>query len=119
MGTTTENQIRIIFDRFSGHQVERVKKTKDYAFVHFATRDAAEKAMTAVQQTEDDGENIFTIDGMKVEVSWSRPVDKHIYNQRKHLTKVLTSPYQPTAYSSDCPGDTNIPRNGEQFYVGQ
>ena len=106
MDTTTEDHIRIIFDKFSGDQVERVKKAKDYAFVHFTTRAAAEKAMAAVQQSQDDGKNVFTIGGMQIEVSWSKPVDKHIYNQRKHLTKVLTSPHHLTTYISDYLSDT-------------
>ena len=38
-------------DRFSANnanfQVERVKKAKDYAFVHFSSREAAERALSA------------------------------------------------------------------------
>ena len=97
MGSTTETKIRSIFDDLSGGQVERVKKAKDYAFVHFSTRDAAEKALAGVKVTY--GKDLL-LDDANVEVTWSKPVDKHIYNQRKQLTKVLTTPVPcPPGYS--------------------
>merc|ERR1719412_1776860 len=77
MGTTTELQIRQFFNYLSGGQVERVKKSKDYAFVHFASRDAAERAK---RQTSN-----LVLAGANVEVTWSKPVNKQIYNQRKPL----------------------------------
>jgi RNA recognition motif-containing protein len=42
---TTEEQIKEIFERFKPNSVERVKKLKDYAFVHFKERDDALHAM--------------------------------------------------------------------------
>lgn len=75
MATTTEHQIRHIFNYLSGGQVERVKKAKDFAFVHFATREAAEKAK---EQSND-----LRLDGTSVEVTWSKPVNKALHNQRK------------------------------------
>ena len=46
MLTTSEAQI---LETFSVHgMVERVKKIKDYAFVHFQTREEAHKAMEAM-----------------------------------------------------------------------
>ena len=60
--------------------MERVKKTKDFAFVHFGTRKAAEKALSSCEN--------LRIDGALVEVLWSKPVDKKLYNTRKTLTKV-------------------------------
>ena len=38
MPNTTEEKIQAVFDRLSDNHVERVKKTKDYAFVHFTSR---------------------------------------------------------------------------------
>lgn len=81
---TTESKIRRVFDDFSGGQVERVKKTKDYAFVHFASRESAELAMRECEG--------LMLDGSVIEVTWSKPVDKQIYNTRKQLTKALSSP---------------------------
>lgn len=45
MMTTTEEQIKDIFEKFKSNSVERVKKLKDYAFVHFRERDDALNAM--------------------------------------------------------------------------
>ncbi len=42
---TSEEQIKEIFERFKPNSVERVKKLKDYAFVHFKERDDALHAM--------------------------------------------------------------------------
>lgn len=46
MLSTTEVQILEAFSVFG--TVERVKKIKDYAFVHFQIREEAHKAMEAV-----------------------------------------------------------------------
>ena len=63
MLSTTESTLRELFNRLGNNavkmflhknsliirqfQVERVKKAKDYAFVHFSSRDAAEHALAA------------------------------------------------------------------------
>ena len=39
--------MKIILNKKNQIQVERVKKAKDYAFVHFSSRDAAEHALAA------------------------------------------------------------------------
>ena len=44
---TTEDTIEEIFGQYA--EVERVKKIKDYCFVHFATREGARKALQAMQ----------------------------------------------------------------------
>ena len=76
MLTTTETKLRELFCRLSGEHdsVERVKKTKDYAFVHFSSRAAAERALNASRD--------LRIDEADVEVVWSKPVDKQSYNTR-------------------------------------
>ena len=45
MLTTTEEQIKCEFEKVKPNSVERVKKMKDFAFVHFKERDAALYAM--------------------------------------------------------------------------
>ena len=118
---TSEDYLRFLFNQWSNGQVERVKKAKDYAFVHFYNRAAAEDAKRAVENQvslidtfskrwsrqnkslpkPDLCHNFFSlcviqiIDGEKVEVEWSRPVDKIQYNTRKALTKLLSSPQPP------------------------
>lgn len=61
--TVTEDQLKEIFGRFGA--VERVKKMKDFAFVHFERRADALEAMKALQNT--------AIDGETIEVKLSRP----------------------------------------------
>ena len=81
---TTEDMISAIYEEHANGEVERVKKSKDYAFVHFITRESAEMAYEATK-------NGIFLDGCKIEVSWSKPIDRQIHNQRKQLTKVLTN----------------------------
>lgn len=48
--STTDHQLRELFSRHGG-TIERVKKIKDYAFIHFATREQAEEAKNKLQGT--------------------------------------------------------------------
>jgi len=81
---TSEQYLVHLFNQWCSGQVERVKKAKDYAFVHFYNRAAAEMAkMYSANQV---------IDGEVIEVEWSKPVDKTIYNTRKALTKLFSQP---------------------------
>jgi Q family heterogeneous nuclear ribonucleoprotein R len=81
---TSEEMIWEIFDGFSQGQVERIKKAKDYAFIHFTSRDAAERAFETTKRD-------LYIDESLIEVTWSKPIDRQIHNTRKQLTKALTS----------------------------
>ncbi|CAF1101085.1 unnamed protein product [Adineta steineri] len=71
MMTTTEEQIKEVFERFKPNSIERVKKLKDYAFVHFKQRDDALHAMNLMNGCE--------LDGSIVEVTLAKPVDKNQY----------------------------------------
>ncbi len=64
MPSTSEDMIRRVFSDLAGSAncVERVKKMKDYAFVHFVNRESAESANQAAQN--------LVLDGSKIEVSW-------------------------------------------------
>lgn len=107
MGTTTELQIRQFFNYLSGGQVERVKKAKDYAFVHFASREAAERAkMQAVN---------LVLDGAQVEVTWSKPVNKQIYNQRRQPVCQGFSAINMTMPDA-CLENSSIRRNAEPTF---
>lgn len=46
--TTTEQTLRDIFNRESDNDVQKLKMMRDFAFVHFSSRDKAEKAMKAL-----------------------------------------------------------------------
>ncbi|KAM8889200.1 APOBEC1 complementation factor isoform 3-T3 [Synchiropus picturatus] len=67
---TTEETIEKEFSIRAG-SVERVKKIRDYAFVHFSQREDALNAMKAL--------NGKIIDGSPIEVTLAKPVDKDSY----------------------------------------
>lgn len=81
---TTEEDIEAYFESVSNGQIERVKKTKDYAFVHFQSREAAQEAF-------DKTNGHLYLHNCLIEVNWSKPIDRQIHSQRKQLTKVLTN----------------------------
>ena len=83
---TSEHQLRRRFEDMGGEELERVKKTKDFAFVHFKSRAAAERAKARCDEHD------LIMDDTCIEVTWSKPVDKISHNQRKALTKVLSQP---------------------------
>merc|ERR1719392_119480 len=61
--TVTEDSLRELFERYG--KVDRVKKIKDYAFVHFEERDQAVEAMKAL--------NYQDYGGTKLEISLAKP----------------------------------------------
>ncbi|KAK7476919.1 hypothetical protein BaRGS_00031858 [Batillaria attramentaria] len=71
MLSTTEETLKDVFSRAAGGRgavIDRVKKIRDYAFIHFQHREDAIKAMNEI-----DGKSI---EGSKVEVVLAKPVDK-------------------------------------------
>uniref|UniRef100_T1J1J1 RRM domain-containing protein n=1 Tax=Strigamia maritima TaxID=126957 RepID=T1J1J1_STRMM len=68
MLNTTEDQIRDAFNEVCEGTVEKVKKLRDFAFVHFRTREDAENALEIKNETD--------LDGSIIEVTWAKPVDK-------------------------------------------
>jgi len=79
---TSEDTLQIVFSQFSPGCVERVKKIRDYAFVHFTTRDACVEAMRKI--------NGSRIDDAEVEVTLAKPVDKNDHNRMAKVgAKVL------------------------------
>ncbi|XP_070408685.1 RNA-binding protein 47 isoform X5 [Nothobranchius furzeri] len=75
MMETSEETIRKIFTQWNPGCVERVKKIRDYAFVHFSSRDDAVLAMDHLNGTE--------IEGSCIEVTLAKPVDKEQYSRQK------------------------------------
>ncbi|KAM6951813.1 APOBEC1 complementation factor isoform 2-T2 [Aplochiton taeniatus] len=71
MLTTTEETIEKEFSSIKPGSVERVKKIRDYAFVHFTQREDAITAMNAL--------NNKLVDGSPIEVTLAKPVDKDSY----------------------------------------
>ncbi|XP_060950842.1 APOBEC1 complementation factor isoform X1 [Limanda limanda] len=68
---TTEETIEKEFNSLKPGAVERVKKIRDYAFVHFTHREDALDAINAL--------NGKVVDGSPIEVSLAKPVDKDSY----------------------------------------
>ncbi|XP_065603118.1 APOBEC1 complementation factor isoform X1 [Cyrtonyx montezumae] len=71
MLSTTEETIEKEFNNIKQGAVERVKKIRDYAFVHFNKREDAVDAMKAL--------NGKVLDGSPIEVTLAKPVDKDSY----------------------------------------
>ncbi|XP_005446317.1 APOBEC1 complementation factor isoform X1 [Falco biarmicus] len=71
MLSTTEETIEKEFNSIKPGAVERVKKIRDYAFVHFNKREYAVEAMKAL--------NGKVLDGSPIEVTLAKPVDKDSY----------------------------------------
>ncbi|XP_051967938.1 APOBEC1 complementation factor isoform X2 [Xyrauchen texanus] len=71
MLATTEETIEKEFNSINPDSVERVKKIRDYAFVHFSQREDAVNTMNAL--------NGKVIDGSPIEVTLAKPVDKDSY----------------------------------------
>ena len=73
--STTEEQIREIFERFKPNSIERVKKLKDYAFVHFKERDDALHAMNLMNSKENVRIESWNIDLIRFRRSRNRWID--------------------------------------------
>uniref|UniRef100_A0A2K5VBN2 APOBEC1 complementation factor n=3 Tax=Euarchontoglires TaxID=314146 RepID=A0A2K5VBN2_MACFA len=71
MLSTSEEMIEKEFNNIKPGAVERVKKIRDYAFVHFSNREDAVEAMKAL--------NGKVLDGSPIEVTLAKPVDKDSY----------------------------------------
>lgn len=85
---TSEETLRKTFSQFNPGCVERVKKIRDYAFVHFTSRDDAVVAMDNLNGTE--------IEGSCIEVTLAKPVDKEQYTRYQKASKGTVSSSEST-----------------------
>ncbi|XP_041045213.1 RNA-binding protein 47 isoform X7 [Carcharodon carcharias] len=92
---TMEDTIKKIFSQFNPGCVERVKKIRDYAFVHFTTRDDAVLAMEKL--------NGIDLEGSYIEVTLAKPVDKEQYSRYQKAAKggPTETPQPNIVYSCD------------------
>ncbi|KAJ3613976.1 hypothetical protein NHX12_017553 [Muraenolepis orangiensis] len=92
MMETSEETLRKVFGQWNPGCVERVKKIRDYAFVHFTSRDDAVLAMDQLNGTE--------VEGSCVEVTLAKPVDKEQYTRYQKASKggavAVAGPSGPT-----------------------
>lgn len=121
---TSEETLRQTFSQYNPGCVERVKKIRDYAFVHFASRDDAVVAMDNLNGTE--------IEGSRIEVTLAKPVDKEQYTRYQKASKGTVavppteSPQQSYVYQCDpytlayysYPYNTLIGPNRDYFIKG-
>ncbi|XP_078402837.1 RNA-binding protein 47 isoform X7 [Cetorhinus maximus] len=92
---TMEDTIKKTFSQFNPGCVERVKKIRDYAFVHFTTRDDAVLAMEKL--------NGIDLEGSYIEVTLAKPVDKEQYSRYQKAAKggPTETPQPNIVYSCD------------------
>ncbi|KAM6972025.1 RNA-binding protein 47 isoform 6-T6 [Aplochiton taeniatus] len=98
MMETSEETLRQVFGQWNPGCVERVKKIRDYAFVHFTSRDDAVLAMDHLNGTE--------VEGSCIEVTLAKPVDKEQYTRYQKASKggapVATPEPAPQNYVYQC-----------------
>ncbi|XP_046900611.1 RNA-binding protein 47 isoform X6 [Hypomesus transpacificus] len=100
MMETSEETLRQVFSQWNPGCVERVKKIRDYAFVHFSSRDDAVLAMEHLNNTE--------VEGSCIEVTLAKPVDKEQYTR-----------YQKASKGGAAAAVTAAPEAPQQNYVYQ
>ncbi|XP_046405836.1 APOBEC1 complementation factor-like isoform X2 [Ischnura elegans] len=76
---TSEEDIKIFFMPDCGGEIERVKKIRDFAFVHFSSREAAEKSMEATKGKK--------LDGCTLEVMWAKPINQFYHKVKKEFDR--------------------------------
>ncbi|KAM8879343.1 RNA-binding protein 47 isoform 5-T10 [Spinachia spinachia] len=95
MMETSEEIIRQVFSQWNPGCVERVKKIRDYAFVHFTSRDDAVMAMDHLNGTE--------VEGSCIEVTLAKPVDKEQHSRQKASKGASATPEPaPQNYVYQC-----------------
>lgn len=112
---TTEETLKRVFTEATGKEnvVERVKIIRDFAFVHFTTRD---DAVTAKDKL--DGTNL---ENSKIEVVFAKPVEKSKRMLHKKLSQSPYAYYEPVSYSN-LPIQANrdvytLPKNMNRKYI--
>ncbi|XP_029355883.1 RNA-binding protein 47 isoform X4 [Echeneis naucrates] len=122
MMETSEETIRQVFSQWNPGCVERVKKIRDYAFVHFTSREDAVLAMDHLNNTE--------VEGSCIEVTLAKPVDKEQYSRQKAskggVAATPEAPQQNYVYQCDpytlayygYPYNTLIGPNRDYFVKG-
>ena len=101
MLSTTEEVLADVFSEFG--VVERVKKIRDYAFVHLQTHEQAQSCIEGFTGRD--------IEGAQVEISFAKPVDRESYQKQKHARQqaaAIVSQQQQTPSSPSSPHYTPV-----------
>jgi Q family heterogeneous nuclear ribonucleoprotein R len=97
MLSTTEETLEQAFSKAAGKEncIERVKKLKDYAFIHFRDRQDAVRALQTM--------NGANIDGSLIEVVLAKPVDRDSYHYSKAVKVASQQQQQSMSYPMTSP----------------
>ncbi|XP_022252711.1 probable RNA-binding protein 46 [Limulus polyphemus] len=87
MLSTTEDSIKEVFSLNGLVRVEKVKKLRDFAFVHYRSRDDAQRVLMAVNGT--------VLDDSNIEVTWAKPADR---SKQKTQSVSKSTSYGPVVY---------------------
>lgn len=122
--TTTEQVLRDIFNRISDNDVQKLKMMRDFAFIHFASREKAEKAMRTMNRKTSFSLCISCviscsfpykdteINGTKVEITWAKPVkDKKIVKSKTPSRKSSSVSMPPASPRADYKPTMTFPPN--------
>ncbi|XP_027051803.1 APOBEC1 complementation factor-like isoform X3 [Pocillopora damicornis] len=109
--STTEDTIEQVFSKFG--DVERVKKIKDYSFIHFRTKEQARAALEAMNGEE--------LDGNEIEVTLAKPVDKDHRQAKAAAKAIMTATTYPSLapyeYSASTVPGYGFPAYGSQYFM--
>ncbi|GFT13442.1 probable RNA-binding protein 46 [Nephila pilipes] len=87
---TNEEQLQLLFSMGGALRVERVKKMRDFAFIHYSKREDAENALGKF-----DG---VTVDGCTLEVTWAKPPETQKQRSSTDKHDTLTNIYRHLNY---------------------
>lgn len=104
-----EIELKQVFS-FDKLRIERVKKIRDFAFIHYETREEAEIAMNLAKGTCFVKKNPTY---KNIEVSYARPQKNRIYRKRTPSTVSVESTPVGSTYS----GSTSTPGSNQIFYL--
>ncbi|XP_055931312.1 probable RNA-binding protein 46 [Argiope bruennichi] len=89
---TTEEQLLLLFSMGGALRVERVKKMRDFAFIHYSKREDAESALQKF-----DG---VTVDGCALEVTWAKPPETQKTRSPTDKRDTLANLYRHLGYDN-------------------
>lgn len=100
----TQEKLRQLFSQFGS--IERVKKIKDYAFIHFATREGATRALNAL--------NGKLVCGTNLEITWAKPPT----DKKKRETILRARERRTMQLLTQSPRNVDIRRGSPPTQVG-
>ncbi|RWS29353.1 APOBEC1 complementation factor-like protein [Leptotrombidium deliense] len=118
--SVTEEDIRIYFSLGGTLQLERVKKIKDYGFVHYSCREEAEMALEELTEQEEREEQCpLSNEGCKLEITWAKPAANQIKVKKRTGGRVRYPDYMNQPLNQYLPsyefGDFSLSSQSQQY----